>query len=88
MLLAGILGGLFRAARCLIGVSAPFAGRVRSTAAAVAIRTDHATFGLGRFFDGFFALLDLCGKGRLRGLLRDRRGRLSVTRYGCGGWGC
>jgi hypothetical protein len=73
----------------LDGTAPALARRVGSgVPAAFSIGPDDGAFGLARFFDRLFTLLDLGRKGGLRGLLRDRRSRLRVTRYGCGGWGC
>jgi len=68
----------------LIGIAAAFAGRrIGSGVAAVAVGANQAALGLGALGDGLFAAIELGGEGRLRGLLRDRRSRLRVTRYGC-----
>jgi hypothetical protein len=87
MLLARIVRRHFFAARCLVGIAAALARLVRAGVAAVTIGPDNGPFGFGGFFDGLFTLLELGGKGRLRGLGSDRWGRYGVTRYGCGGWG-
>jgi hypothetical protein len=87
MLLAGIVGRFFFDACGDVGIAAPLAWLVRAGVAAVPIGTDDGPFGLGGLFDGFFARLDLRGKGGLRRLGSDLWGRYSITRYGCGGWG-
>ena len=48
----------------------------------VRIRANDGTLGVGRFGDGFFALLNLRGKSGLRRSLRSRRTSLSAVNLG------